>query len=193
MTNSLVAFIAPLVMLGADPAGAGGQSAALTDEHVTQAEGDTPKTVSSSRAPDWLELGAHYQVPIVQQVRIEQRVILRIVPRNTNRRNLVAELQSRRASPRYTQQKMGKCLKANSIVGVQANNNNRLLLFMRDQGMVLANLEKTCSSRDFYSGFYVERNDDGNLCIERDRLLSRSGAKCQLSQFRRLVPEGATR
>ena len=49
-----------------------------------------------------------------------------------------------------------------------------------------AQLEKACSARDFYSGFYVEPSRDGNLCVSRDELQSRSGAKCELSALHRL-------
>ena len=37
--------------------------------------------------------------------------------------------------------------------------------------MVSAALERSCSARDFYSGFYVERNADGQICVKRDTLL----------------------
>ena len=33
----------------------------------------------------------------------------------------------------------------------------------------------------------VEQNDDGKLCVDRDRLLSRAGAKCRISNLNRLV------
>ena len=65
---------------------------------------------------------------------------------------------------------------------------NRLLLYLRDRRLVSAQLERACSARDYYSGFYFEPNDDGRLCIERDRLLSRTGARCSLSNMAQLVP-----
>lgn len=82
---------------------------------------------------------------------------------------------------------MGKCVDIGDISGVQPDRGGRLMLFMRDQRIVAAELEKACSARDFYSGFYIDKNDDGRLCVSRDRLQSRSGAKCQLSRMRRLV------
>ena len=54
--------------------------------------------------------------------------------------------------------------------------------------MISARLEKSCRARDFYSGFYVERREDGNICINRDKLLSRAGAKCEVSRMRELIP-----
>ncbi len=43
------------------------------------------------------------------------------------------------------------------------------------------------TARDYYSGFYFEPNEDGRLCVDRDRLLSRTGAKCSLSDMSQLV------
>jgi hypothetical protein len=48
-------------------------------------------------------------------------------------------------------------------------------------------LNRACRARDFYSGFYVERASDGRICVDRDTLLSRSGANCKLTRIRQLV------
>ena len=64
---------------------------------------------------------------------------------------------------------------------------NRILLFMRDRRVLSAALERACSARDYYSGFYVERNEDGQLCARRDTLQSRAGASCKVAQLNRLV------
>ena len=82
---------------------------------------------------------------------------------------------------------MGKCLSVSAISGVQPNGGNRLLLFMRDERIVSAELERACRARDFYSGFYLSQNNDGKLCVGRDQLQSRSGVNCKLSSLRRLV------
>ena len=79
------------------------------------------------------------------------------------------------------------------LVGVQSAEGNRLLLFMRDRSVVSAHLDKACQSRDFYSGFYVERPGDGQLCVNRDKLQSRSGANCKIHKLRALVEAGARR
>ena len=194
--DGIAAFFAPLALLFAGPADAPvseSDTAQLTDEDAVSGKPTATQSVSARRTPNWLSITALPGAPTLNQVRIEQRVILRISPRNTSRRNLVADLQSRRTPTRYVEERMGKCLKASSIAWVQADKNNRLLLFMRDKGLVAASLEKSCSARDFYSGFYVERSEDGNLCANRDELLSRSGAKCEFSRLRRLVPEDQTR
>jgi len=124
------------------------------------------------------------------QVRIEQRMTIRVSPRSqTVRPNMLMNFPGRVAAPRLVERKMGKCLKVENIAGVQPNGGNRLLLFLRDQRLVGAELERSCRARDFYSGFYLTRNDDGKLCIDRDTLLSRSGANCKLSRIRQLIED----
>lgn len=82
---------------------------------------------------------------------------------------------------------MADCLQVSEISGVQTGSGNRLLLFLDDRRIVSLGLERSCRARDFYSGFYVERRDDGKLCVNRDRLHSRSGAKCEVERMRELV------
>lgn len=144
----------------------------------------------SERAAAWTGFSMSLEPPPARQIRIEQRVIMRVVPQpDPSRRNLMPEIRNRGATPRLVERKMGTCVGVSGIVGVQPERNDRLILFMRDRRIISAELEKTCSARDFYAGFYVERNDDGQLCVARDRLQSRSGASCQVSRMRQLVAD----
>lgn len=128
-------------------------------------------------------------IPEQNQVRIEQRVVVRISPHSTaQRQSLMADLPQRPLPPRFEERKMEKCLPVSGIAGVETGSGNRLLLFLRDRRVVTANLEKSCRARDFYSGFYVEPNEDGKLCVDRDKLQSRSGANCEIDRMRELVP-----
>jgi hypothetical protein len=125
------------------------------------------------------------------QVRIEQRVTIRITPAQPQMQpNMLAALPSRAPSTRIAERAMANCVPVAGIAGVQAAENNRLILYLRDSRVVSAALDRTCSSRDFYSGFYMQRSADGQLCVKRDTLLSRSGANCKLSRFRQLVEVG---
>lgn len=119
------------------------------------------------------------------QVRIEQRVVVRIAPARP-RNSLVADLP-RNFPDRLAERKMEKCVPLKGVAGVQTGGPSRLILFLKDRRMVSAELEKACRARDFYSGFYVEPSSDGNLCVKRDKLQSRTGVKCEFSQFRQLV------
>lgn len=139
--------------------------------------------VESWRTPE-----ATYPAPVQRQVRIEQRVVLRISPRSASaRQNLLAELPQRLPAKDYEERKIGKCLPVKSIAAVQTGSGNQLLLYTRDRRIISARLEKACRARDFYSGFYVEQNNDGMLCVERDKLQSRAGANCEINRIRQLV------
>ncbi|MEE4200200.1 hypothetical protein [Erythrobacter sp.] len=123
-----------------------------------------------------------------QQVRIEQRVTIRISPRPAvNPNSLLARLPQRGTRAAYAEGEAQSCIPVAGISGVQTGTGNRLLLFLRDQRILSLSLERACRSRDFYSGFYVERSEDGQLCVGRDLLQSRSGAKCEVEVMRRLV------
>jgi hypothetical protein len=132
-----------------------------------------------------------FQVEPRNQVRIEQRVTIRITPRTSSLQpNMLVDLPTRPLPPRMVERDFGHCLPIAGIGGVEVSNDNRLTLYMRDRRVLSAGLERSCNARDFYSGFYVERNSDGQICIKRDSLLSRSGASCKLSRIHQLVEAG---
>lgn len=187
--NSLAALLTPLALLLPGFGGEPGQveKQQLTAEHGVQRAGDGQAS-ASAQAPTWFELTTPYRVPTFNQVRIERRIILRISPRPTPlRQDLAASFNRERAATRYLERPIGECLPMNAILAVQPAGGSRLVLYLRDRRLISARLEKACSARDFYSGFLVERSEDGQLCIERDRLQARSGAKCQLSSINQLV------
>ncbi|MBB4612217.1 hypothetical protein IQ25_00550 [Novosphingobium taihuense] len=121
------------------------------------------------------------------QVRVEQRMIIRIAPRMPAQ--MYAPLPSAPQPPRFYERKTDKCLPITSIAGVQIESQDRLLLITRSRKLIGASLDKACHARDFYSGFYVERNEDGQLCAGRDTIHSRAGANCAITRMRELVPD----
>jgi hypothetical protein len=130
-----------------------------------------------------------FRPPAENQVRIEQRITIRIAPRaGPPPRAFVMDLPDR-TQPRISERHFGKCLPISGIAGFQVGQGNRLMLFLRDRRTLSLGLEKSCRAQDFYSGFYVDRNADGQLCVDRDRLQSRSGANCALTRLRQLVEE----
>lgn len=181
-------LVAMLVALGT-PHGA---AAPVGGEDVArQSDGAGTGTIDldslSARHPQWTGFSDGVEIPIANQVQIEQRVILRISPQPSNmRRSMLAELPRQTPATRLVERPYGKCLNAADIIGV-SDRGSRLVMYMRDRGIITAQLEKACSPRDFYLGFYVEKNEDGRLCVDRDRLMSRAGAKCRISNFNRLV------
>ncbi|GMN03628.1 hypothetical protein [Erythrobacter sp. MTPC3] len=200
---SLLALATPLAML-LPLLGQGSELAAgsaLIKESVTApAEQDmSPRTAEhkgvtlparypAQPAVSPAPLDSFREQQVTRQIRIEQRVIVRISPqRSRNSNELLAQLPQRALNTRYEEREMEKCLPVGRIAGVQTGSGSRLLLFLRDARIISVNLEKACRARDFYSGFYVEKNEDGQLCVDRDKLQSRSGAKCEVERMRHLV------
>lgn len=121
------------------------------------------------------------------QVRIRQRVVIRISPSPPDARERMSALQPRAANQSYREVPHADCVNVEDIAGVQPTQDNRLLLFMRNRQVLAASLDRSCSARAFYSGFYVERSEDGRLCIARDQLQSRAGASCAVEELTQLV------
>lgn len=135
----------------------------------------------------WIAFEAWQRTPIQNQVRIEQRVIVRISPRRVSRRSLSAPAPPQAAPVQLRERAIGNCVPLRGIAGVQTTRDNRLLFYMNDRRVVRADLERSCRATDFYQGFYVESSADGQLCIDRDALQSRTGANCEVSRLRQLV------
>jgi hypothetical protein len=127
------------------------------------------------------------RVDLPQQVSIEQRVTIRVSPRQAPLAPMMFEADSGSSGSRFIERKFGKCLPMSGIVGVQPVSGRKLLLIMRDDRMFTAELEKGCQARDFYSGFLVAKSSDGMICKERDELRARSGATCQVNGFRQII------
>jgi hypothetical protein len=188
--NSLVALLSPLALLlpaiAADRQAGPGDLAA----HEAAERGDASKGFNSLPAGPFEVLQQARRPQELGQVRIEQRVIIRISPSSpAAREQMMADLRRQGSSPTsYQEEKLDGCIAISGIAGVQpAPQQNRLLLFMRDRRILSAALERACNARDYYSGFYVERSEDGQLCARRDLLQSRAGASCKVAQLSRLV------
>lgn len=150
-----------------------------------------PGAVQDDPMAVWVRLAQDFRAGEAAQVRVEQRIIWRVVPLpGPARESMMAINPQPPRAPRMTERKMGDCVPMSAIAGGQPQSGSRLLLFLRDRRMVAANLEKACQARDFYSGFYVDKpNSDGKLCADRDRILARNGARCEISSFRLLVAD----
>ncbi|MGY6552099.1 MAG: hypothetical protein ACXIT4_09425 [Erythrobacter sp.] len=194
----LCAFKAPLALalLFAASAGQAGPSAsqgyypAAADPEGAPANG-TPPPLHAATPGLGSPLAALLEQLIANQVRIQQRVVVRISPQPmAARQELAAQTLERELVSRYEEKRMGKCIPLEGIAAVRTGGGTRLVLFLRDQRMVSLSLEKSCHARDFYSGFYVERHQDGQLCVDRDRLQSRTGVQCEVARIRQLVETG---
>ena len=183
--NFAAALLAPIMLLvsavGGDRPGDG--VPALSDEGADRGTAD---------APQWpIGVIRSFEPDSAWQVHIEQRMIIRIAPRAMMPvpRDMFAAFPQPAARSRLVERKIGKCLAAADILGVEASGPSSLLLFMRDRRMINAELDRSCRSLTFYSGFYLSRSTDGKVCVDRDTLLSRSGSACKLSRIRQLVED----
>ncbi|HVR91260.1 MAG TPA: hypothetical protein VHG29_09235 [Novosphingobium sp.] len=194
--NPAAALLAPLLLL---PGAVVLQVPREADQPVIEAVEDrtagltTPVAMPNREAAPfenglWELVTEAFRSANQQQVRIEQRLTIRITPRAPELRpNMLADLPTSGIPSNLTERRMGRCLQVSGIAGVQMGGDSKLILFMRDQRIVSATLEKTCRARDFYSGFYMARSEDGMLCTHRDTLQSRAGANCQLTALKQLV------
>ena len=125
------------------------------------------------------------------QVSIESHIAIRISPAGPGTAGdaaMIVSIEHHTASTRFAERKIGNCLAVSAIGAVRGGDERHLLLFMRDDSIVSAELQKACQAREFYSGFYVARNTDGRICVGRDALQARTGANCKLRKIRALVP-----
>ena len=175
MPSSLFSFLASFALLLSPPAVGDGGNA--------NNAGDAGNALGASA----LLMPQPLEPEPVDQVRIEQRTIVRIAPRAAFH-DPFFQVPQRPQVQRFHERRTNRCVPVQGIAGVQVAD-NRLLLFMRDQRMFGASLEKACRPRDFYSGFYVERTGDGMICAGRDDVHSRAGVTCAISRLRELVPD----
>lgn len=189
--NSLAALLASVALLFPTTSGPLHPEALEDDARLTEQaalERSSQGAAARLLPVAYLPFLVPQRTPVFEQVRIQQRMIIRIAPRSGPvRQNLTTSLAPRSSQPRYVERPVGDCLQVQSIAGVHAEGNDRLLLFLRDRRLISATLEKACSARDFYSGFYMENSSDGRLCVDRDQLHARSGAKCEVARLSQLV------
>lgn len=123
------------------------------------------------------------------QVRIEERVLIRVPRRRPIRSSSMENFSARSAPVTYKEKKIGKCVPMSNILGVHRFGDRYLDLVTKNHQDIRVRFEEKCQAHNFYSGFYMEKSSDGRLCADRDVLHSRTGAKCEIDRFRRLVPE----
>ena len=133
---SLLALSAPLALLlpflgqsSAIEQDAGNLAGKQSGQSSSAPDYDTPPEGPSSPARSGASpLDAFYGGQVTRQVRIEQRVIIRISPeRRSNRTSLLARLPQQGLNTRFEEREMDSCLPVNRISGVQTGTGNRLL------------------------------------------------------------------
>jgi hypothetical protein len=131
---------------------------------------------------------------IVYQSVVQQTIIIRVPPQSqpTNFNASTQKGGNRKSTPpqqiEWKDRKAPKCLPMRNVVAVQVTRKDSIDLITRERQRLRAQLDGRCRGQDFYSGFYMERSKDGQLCEDRDILQTRSGLKCEVDKFRLMVP-----
>lgn len=123
------------------------------------------------------------------QVRVEQRIIIRVPRHSPGVSNMSSRITGKIVPIRFKEEKTGKCLMMDRLVGSRPGSKKSLDLVTREGAMIRAYLGDGCLAREFYAGAYMERPLDGKLCADRDLLHARTGAKCEIDKFRLLIPQ----
>lgn len=120
---------------------------------------------------------------VIFQFRIDQGIVIRI-PSTKRASNL--QVMPSSSAIRWSETKAPKCHSLSSFAMTVGAHDDSLDIQLRDGTFIRAKFDDDCSADDFYSGFYVERPVDGQLCAGRDTLHSRSGSRCKIESFRSL-------
>ena len=115
-----------------------------------------------------------------RQVRFDQRVIVRFPAPGS--------IPATMGTQRQSVGNIGKCLLVNRLGGSRPGPDRSRDLVTRDGILIRAYLGDGCLASEFYAGAYMERSYDGKLCVNRDLLHARTGAKCDIDKFRLLIP-----
>ncbi|MEO6093632.1 MAG: hypothetical protein ABIT04_04150 [Novosphingobium sp.] len=183
--NSAILLLAPLLLTMAGPVADGGTGGDKAAASYAAGVAHRPTGAMTAILPSTQEAS---RAERANQVRIEEHITIRIVPRGSRPDpTMQLPMPNRVGGLRFTQRSIGRCLAVAGIAGVQPSLGGELILYMRDRRVVSGMLERACRARDFYSGFYLARSNDGKLCVDRDMLLSRNGANCKLTQIRELI------
>ncbi|WP_375272480.1 hypothetical protein [Sphingomonas sp.] len=134
----------------------------------------------SAQVPNWA--GDEYA-----QLTIHERLIVRIphVPMSRS----ASALNARAVAPAWREKKGPRCLEMKSLTGAAIGGEGEVDLIVEGTRRYRARLDGQCPTRNFYSGFYLKPTKDGKICAGRDIMRSRSGARCAIDRFRKLVPD----
>jgi len=86
----------------------------------------------------------------------------------------------------WKESKGPRCLPARAIARAALLSENSVDLILRDRSRIRAKLDTSCPELDYYYGFYITPNADGQVCADRDVIRSRVGGQCGIERFRAL-------
>lgn len=127
------------------------------------------------------------------QVSIHERIIIR-VPRMSpppapvvGRQPMPTRIDPRAASKLdWREHKGPKCVAVADIAGAMVHSVGAVDLLMDNGTRLRAKLDGDCTPLDYYDGFYIRPAADGQICRDRDAIRMRSGARCEIDDFKAL-------
>ncbi len=116
----------------------------------------------------------------ITQMTIHERIIIRMP--------IARGRPVDQASPIVWKEKHGpKCIGIAELGGALIAGPSAVDLVLTGGKRVRARLDGDCQPLDFYGGFYIKPGVDGQVCADRDSIRVRSGARCRIDDFKRLV------
>jgi hypothetical protein len=116
------------------------------------------------------------------QLTVRQQILVRVPVRLRPATRLDDKIE-------WKESKGPKCVAARAIAGATALRQKSFDLVLRDRSRIRARLERSCPALDYYYGFYITPDTDGQICADRDSIRSRVGGECQIDTFRKLRAE----
>jgi hypothetical protein len=113
------------------------------------------------------------------QVTVTEQLIIRVPVR-------MRQITPAASMFRWKESKGPRCVPWRNIAGAALLSENSVDLILRDRRRVRAKLDTHCPELDYYYGFYISPNADGQICADRDAIRSRVGGQCGIERFRSL-------
>jgi hypothetical protein len=147
---------------------------------------DTPPERRSSHRNDDETVGS-MPPGTMGMVTIERRIIIRVPMMRMVVPQAPAYAPKAAPPPALARQKT-TCLSLKTLKGASINDHAGILFVTASDSRYQAALERGCRPMDFQSGFYLGSTQDGAVCAGRDMLYARSGLRCTITGFTRLLP-----
>jgi hypothetical protein len=119
------------------------------------------------------------------QVTIRGRIIIRVPSRLQDSVTPMRQFTPPRPIE-WAEKKGPKCIAADQLGGAIVAG-DYVDLVLRGGDRVRAQLDGDCSGLGYYGGFYVKPSPDGQICAGRDSIRTRSGDRCTIKKFKKLV------
>ena len=89
---------------------------------------------------------------------------------------------------KWVEKKGPKCVPVADIQRAMLSGSAQVDFILANRARIRAQFEEGCPALDFYTGFYLQHEDD-RLCARRDSVHSRMGGSCTIERFKLLVPK----